>query len=135
MKLIDFGLAFLGDPSLIAKNTIMAGTPVYLPPEVLREQRVTNKLDVYSFGVILWELIARQLPFEGLSFTQMVCRLALALCSVVRALRCEVDGASGGRGACTQRCNDSLPAPTACCELPGPGQESREFGRGRLGEE
>jgi len=72
VKLIDFGLAHVGDTSKIPKSNIMAGTPVYLPPEVLREERVTNKLDVYSFGLILWELLARDLPFQGMSLKQMI---------------------------------------------------------------
>ena len=44
VKLIDFGLAHHGEHSKIAKSRIMAGTPVYLPPEVLREHCVSDKL-------------------------------------------------------------------------------------------
>ena len=72
VKLIDFGLAHAGDTSKIPKANIIAGTPVYLPPEVLREELVTDKLDVYSFGLILWELLARDLPFQGMSLKQMI---------------------------------------------------------------
>ena len=56
----------------IAGALFEAGTPVYLPPEVLREERVSLKLDVYSFGIILWELIARELPFQGMTLKEMV---------------------------------------------------------------
>jgi len=72
VKLIDFGLAHAGDHSKIDKKNIVAGTPVYLPPEVLREERVTHKLDVYSFAIILWEMLSRELPYNGLTFQEMV---------------------------------------------------------------
>ncbi|EKX34204.1 hypothetical protein GUITHDRAFT_80740, partial [Guillardia theta CCMP2712] len=76
VKLIDFGLAHAGDHSKIDKKNIVAatGTPVYLPPEVLREERVTHKLDVYSFAIILWEMLSRELPYNGLTFQEMVRR-------------------------------------------------------------
>ena len=72
VKLIDFGLAHQGDPSQIPKHSIMAGTPVYLPPEVLREECVSTALDVYSFGIIVWEMVSRALPFQGLTLKQML---------------------------------------------------------------
>ena len=53
---------------------------MYLPPEVLREERVTSKLDVYSFGVILWELLARDLPFQGMTLKQMVAAVSKEVC-------------------------------------------------------
>jgi serine/threonine protein kinase len=56
----------------VARGLFESGTPVYLPPEVLREERVSLKLDVYSFGIILWELIARELPFQGMTLKEMV---------------------------------------------------------------
>jgi len=52
---------------------------VYLPPEVLREERVSLKLDVYSFGMILWELIARDLPFQVQAGFCACTRLVLSL--------------------------------------------------------
>jgi serine/threonine-protein kinase CTR1 len=43
------------------------GTPQWMAPELLREDRYTEKADVFSFGVILWELVTLQKPYEALS--------------------------------------------------------------------
>ncbi|KAJ1472416.1 kinase-like domain-containing protein, partial [Baffinella frigidus] len=82
VKLIDFGLSYLGDPSLIPAHSVFAGTPVYLPPEVLREEQVTLKQDVlreeeatfkqdvYSFGILFWEMLAQEFPFDAMTLKQ-----------------------------------------------------------------
>jgi serine/threonine protein kinase len=36
----------------------------WLAPEVMKKRQYTEKVDVYSFGIILWELYTRQMPFE-----------------------------------------------------------------------
>jgi serine/threonine protein kinase len=76
VKLIDFGLACCGDFSKMPRRHIVAGTPVYLPPEVLREEAggLSFKIDVYSFGIVLWEMLARQLPWDG--YTSKLTRMA-----------------------------------------------------------
>jgi len=48
------------------------GTPHWMAPEVLRGSEHTEKADVYSFGVLLWEMLSGQLPFGGLSVPQIV---------------------------------------------------------------
>jgi serine/threonine protein kinase len=44
--------------------------PQWMAPEVLANQRYSNKADVYSFGMVMWECCARQVPFEGLNGVQ-----------------------------------------------------------------
>jgi len=65
---MDFGLARLteGDVTITADGCIM-GTPAYAPPEQLgaTEQRVDGRSDVYSIGVMLYEMLAGELPFRG----------------------------------------------------------------------
>jgi len=62
VKLLDFGLSWrsetMPDPKL-------GGTPPYLAPERLRGQPPSPLCDVYSLGMILYELIAGQLPYQG----------------------------------------------------------------------
>lgn len=41
-----------------------------MAPEVLANQRYSNKADIYSFGMVMWECCARQVPFEGLNGVQ-----------------------------------------------------------------
>lgn len=41
-----------------------------MAPEVLANQRYSSKADVYSFGIVVWECCARQVPFEGMNGVQ-----------------------------------------------------------------
>lgn len=42
-----------------------AGTPLYMAPELFKGQRFTNKVDVFAYGVIVWEIYAREKPWVG----------------------------------------------------------------------
>jgi serine/threonine protein kinase len=56
----------------------------WMAPEVLANQRYSNKADVYSFGMVMWECCARQVPFEGLNGVQAgeaQCRSGACLCN------------------------------------------------------
>ncbi len=43
----------------------MCGTPAYCAPEVLSKNRYSEKADIYSFGIVLWEIFARVTPHEN----------------------------------------------------------------------
>eukprot|EP01128_Nolandella_sp_AFSM9_P004843 TRINITY_DN2260_c0_g1_i2.p1 TRINITY_DN2260_c0_g1~~TRINITY_DN2260_c0_g1_i2.p1 ORF type:complete len:856 (-),score=171.17 TRINITY_DN2260_c0_g1_i2:1916-4483(-) len=61
VKICDFGLSRVVD-----KNTAMTsniGTVAWIAPEVFAKKHYTEKADVYSYGIILWELQTRQMPF------------------------------------------------------------------------
>nr|WQM87025.1 serine/threonine protein kinase [Marseillevirus cajuinensis] len=63
-KISDFGFARLKQ-----ENTTMTsvGSTAYMAPEVLAGLRYNEKADVYSFGVLVWEIITRKRPYEGQS--------------------------------------------------------------------
>jgi len=70
VKVCDFGLAkFLNQQS---GNMTSCGTPAWTAPEVLRNEHYTEKADIYSFGIVLWELITREEPHHGMSPFQVV---------------------------------------------------------------
>lgn len=43
-----------------------SGTPVYMAPELFQKKAYDKGVDLFAFGTMLWELFARQVPYEGL---------------------------------------------------------------------
>ncbi|KAK8921219.1 Serine/threonine-protein kinase HT1 [Platanthera zijinensis] len=76
VKLVDFGLA--REETVTEMMTAETGTYRWMAPELYstvtlrrgEKKHYTNKVDVYSFGIVLWELITNRLPFEGMSNLQ-----------------------------------------------------------------
>ncbi len=63
--LTDFGIARLqGAPVLTAEGTSV-GTPLYMSPEQLRGDKVDGRSDLYSLGVVLWQLLTGDPPYSG----------------------------------------------------------------------
>ncbi|KAL3509094.1 hypothetical protein ACH5RR_028495 [Cinchona calisaya] len=67
-KVSDFGLSKLMDRDKSQVVTTMRGTPGYMAPE-WRLSKITEKVDVYSFGIVLLEIICRRRNFDGRSET------------------------------------------------------------------
>ncbi|NQT25568.1 protein kinase [candidate division KSB1 bacterium] len=65
VKVMDFGLAKLRGAAKLTKTTSTAGTLAYSSPEQIQGQDVDARSDIFSFGVVLYELLAGQLPFKG----------------------------------------------------------------------
>ena len=75
VKIMDFGIAKLGGTNL-TKSGFMVGTVHYMSPEQIRAQALDGRSDVFSVGVILYELLAGQRPFPGESATDVLYRIA-----------------------------------------------------------
>jgi len=67
IKLIDFGIATAGgaDRMALAKPWETAGTPDYISPEEVKGIRGDARSDIYSLGVMLFEMLAGKTPFDG----------------------------------------------------------------------
>jgi serine/threonine protein kinase len=69
-KLMDFGIA-KSDGMRLTKTGFTLGTPYYMSPEQVLGQDVTTQADVYSFGVLLYELLAGKKPIEAENFEKI----------------------------------------------------------------
>jgi serine/threonine protein kinase len=73
-KLMDFGIAKREDASLTQTGTFL-GTPSYASPEQIREGTVDSRSDIFSFGVVVFELLSGQSPFPGTSINTILYRI------------------------------------------------------------
>jgi len=73
-KLMDFGIAKREDASLTQTGTFL-GTPSYASPEQIKDGHATTLSDVFSFGVVVFELLSGQLPFPGTSINTILYRI------------------------------------------------------------
>ncbi|MCG8605777.1 PEGA domain-containing protein, partial [bacterium] len=65
IKIVDFGLAKLGGATRITKEGTSMGTPAYMSPEQVKGLEVDHRTDIWSLGLILYELLTGRLPFRG----------------------------------------------------------------------
>ncbi len=73
VKIADFGVAYSAN-SNITQFTGLLGTPRYMSPEQIREERLTFHTDLYSLGIVGFELLTGQTPFPGKNIPEIVRR-------------------------------------------------------------
>jgi len=65
LAMVDFGIAkVIGLPGITLEGTLL-GTPIYMSPEVIRGRPADPRSDLYSAGVMLYQMIAKAPPFSG----------------------------------------------------------------------
>ena len=70
VKICDFGFAKKLSASTAFVNSIK-GTPLYIAPEILNHQNYNYKVDIWSFGIIIYELFDGKTPFHSSTFQQL----------------------------------------------------------------
>ncbi len=86
VKVTDFGIARITDSSK-TKTGLVLGTPSFMSPEQLAGKKVDGRSDLYSLGVMLFQMLAGVLPFRGESMAELMYKIANEEAPDVRIIR------------------------------------------------
>ncbi|PHT74611.1 hypothetical protein T459_21888 [Capsicum annuum] len=78
LKIADFGLSRILNPNDLAET--VCGSPFYMAPEILQFKKYDDKVDMWSLGAILFELLNGYPPFRGSSSVQILQNIKSSLC-------------------------------------------------------
>ncbi len=71
-RLTDFGVAHVASSPRLTLSGELMGTPHYLSPEACQAQRIDQRTDIWAFGVMLFEMLAKTVPFDGPAIVNIV---------------------------------------------------------------
>ena len=91
LQVADFGLSRVLSQEAISTGTF--GTVTHMPPELLTTGRLSKSVDVYAFGVLLWEMCTGKRPWAGMMQMQvcLVCSMAEVLSYLISALHLRIE--------------------------------------------
>jgi hypothetical protein len=86
VKVTDFGIARITDSSK-TKTGLVLGTPSFMSPEQIAGKKVDGRSDLYSLGVMLYQMLTGVLPFRGESMAELMYKIANEEAPDFRAVR------------------------------------------------
>ena len=89
VKVTDFGIARITDSSK-TKTGLVLGTPSFMSPEQIAGKKVDGRSDIYSLGVMLYQMLAGVVPFRGDSMAELMYKIANEPAPDVRLIRPEI---------------------------------------------
>ncbi len=94
LKVLDFGISkFEGSPAEMAltRTQTLLGTPLYMSPEQLRAAKnVDARSDIWSLGVVMFELLAGRVPFDGNAMSELIIRIVQEEPPALASLRADI---------------------------------------------
>ena len=91
VMITDFGIAKGGDDLTITTTGQMIGSPAYMSPEQAAGKHVDHRSDIFSLGIILYEVIAGEKPFRGDTYQSMVASIMSHQPESLQKLRVDVN--------------------------------------------
>ena len=76
IKIMDFGIARLHEPTVKTQTGVMLGSPQYMSPEQITNQGLDHRTDIFSLGVVLYEMLTGLRPFGGEDLPQVLFAVA-----------------------------------------------------------
>jgi serine/threonine-protein kinase len=89
IKITDFGIARITDSSK-TKTGMVLGTPSYMSPEQLAGKKVDGRSDLFSLGVMLYQMLSGSLPFKADSMASLMFKITNEEAADVRTIRAEI---------------------------------------------
>jgi serine/threonine-protein kinase len=89
VKVTDFGIARITDSSK-TKTGLVLGTPSFMSPEQIAGKKVDGRSDLYSLGVMLFQMLTGVLPFRGDSMAELMYKIANEEAPDIRIVRNEI---------------------------------------------
>jgi serine/threonine-protein kinase len=89
VKITDFGIARITDSSK-TKTGMVLGTPSYMSPEQLAGKKVDGRSDLFSLGVMLFQMLSGSLPFKAESMASLMFKITNEEAPDVRTMRAEI---------------------------------------------
>ena len=76
VKIMDFGIARLHEPTVKTQTGVLLGSPQYMSPEQIVGQPLDHRADIFSLGLVLYELLTGVRPFQGEDIPELTFKVA-----------------------------------------------------------
>jgi serine/threonine protein kinase len=76
VKIMDFGIAHMHEPMVKTQTGVMLGSPQYMSPEQITGQEIDHRADIFSLGLVLYEMLTGLKPFQGEDIPELMFKVA-----------------------------------------------------------